>query len=311
MATLAAMLIGAFISVFILVFSKALTPKPSLQQRIEQLYGKSQITSIMEDQTESRKGIMEVVRQKLEGTGIQMKIEELFMMSVLSGFFSLVIFWSVTGDFLFSLVIGLVVVGVVPYYLVETRRKARLQKIDEQLAEALTLMSSGLRAGESVPQAFQTMEQQMDPPISEEWARINGELRLGEPLDKVLTNFRNRIPSQDVDMFVSAVLIARQSGGDLAEVLDNISATIQDRISLKREVIAKTSMARISSLVLSLAPGLMFVVLYVVNPDYINGVLEHPMGAPLLVVALVLNVLGARISSRMVKMDDLEVVRKK
>lgn len=311
MATLAAMLIGAFISVFILVFSKALTPKPSLQQRIEQLYGKSQITSIMEDQTESRKGIMEVVRQKLEGTGIQIKIEELFMMSVLSGFFSLVIFWSVTGDFLFSLVIGLVVVGVVPYYLVETRRKARLQKIDEQLAEALTLMSSGLRAGESVPQAFQTMEQQMDPPISEEWARINGELRLGEPLDKVLMNFRNRIPSQDVDMFVSAVLIARQSGGDLAEVLDNISATIQDRISLKREVMAKTSMARISSLVLSLAPGLMFVVLYVVNPDYINGVLEHPMGAPLLVVALVLNVLGARISSRMVKMDDLEVVRKK
>lgn len=307
MTTIFSILIGAALFGLIISFKDAFTPRMSLKERIERLQSAHITTAslLLEDESNKR-SLEQIINNHLEGSGIRIKLSELVGVSVGSGMTLFILIGAATGDYTVATLFMIATAIAIPYFLIIRRRNKRLQQIDDQLAQSLGIMSQAIQSGHSTQQAFQILEEEMDPPIKEEFARINRDLSLGEPLHVVLTNFKERIPSQDIDLFVSAVLISQQTGGRLNEVLDNIAATIRSRVALKREIAAKTATSRMSATILTLAPMVMFLLLYTMNPAYMKPLLTDPIGQLLLITAICLNVFGGLVNSKLVKVEGLD-----
>lgn len=172
------------------------------------------------------------------------------------------------------------------------RRKRRQAKLNAQLPDVFEMMSQALRAGHSIAGAIQMIYEQMPPPISREFAQVYHEQNLGVKVEDALQSMAKRVESLDVKLFVTAVMIQRQTGGDLAEVLDNISGVVRERIELAGLVRGLTAEGRLSGWVLFALPGLIFVATLYLNPEYAGILLEDPRGQLLLIVAGGMQLMG-------------------
>jgi tight adherence protein B len=185
-------------------------------------------------------------------------------------------------------------VGVVmlPLLYINFRRGRRMAKLETQLPDVFEMMSQALRAGQSLAGAIQVIYEQMPNPIAKEFAQVYHEQNLGIKIEEALEAMANRVDSLDVRFFVTAVNIQRTTGGDLAEVLDNISGVIRERIELKGLVRGLTAEGRLSGWVLFALPAVVFVGSLGMNPDYGNTLLEDPTGQIMLMVAVGLQMMG-------------------
>lgn len=181
---------------------------------------------------------------------------------------------------------------VLPLVCLSFRRKRRMAKLATQLPDVFEMMSQALRAGHSLAGAIQLVYEQMPPPIATEFAQVYHEQNLGVKVEEALKSMAHRVDSLDVRFFVTAVMIQRQTGGDLAEVLDNISGVIRERIELAGMVRGLTAEGRLSGWVLFCLPALVFVGSIQLNPDYATVLLEDPRGQVMLMVAAGLQLMG-------------------
>lgn len=193
-----------------------------------------------------------------------------------------------------------VVLLILPIIYVFVRRNMRINKFMHQLPDVFELMSQALRAGHSLASAILVVSQQMPDPVGTEFARVFHEQNLGIKIEDALKSLGRRIALMDVRFFVTAVLIQRQTGGDLAEVLDNISGVIRDRIKLFGTVKALTAEGRLSGWVLLALPIVVFILELVINPDYANVLLEEPIGQYMLIGAGVAQLLGLAMIQKIV-----------
>lgn len=159
---------------------------------------------------------------------------------------------------------------VLPRIFVKQQQKRRLIKFSDQLADMLSLMVNGLRAGYSTMQAMEAVSKELPPPISDEFRRVVQEIQLGVSTEKSLDNLLRRIPSDDLDLVVTAMNVQREVGGNLAEILETISHTIRDRVKLKGEIRVMTSQQSYTGKFLSVLPILVVLILYVMNKTYIE-----------------------------------------
>lgn len=205
------------------------------------------------------------------------------------------------GAFLFvltlstSVLVGMVagILGAwVPFLIVAHRRNRRQRLLADQLPEALDFLSRVLRAGHSFSTGLQMMGEELPQPLSGEFRRAYDMHSLGTSLEDALKDIARRIESTDFAFFVSAVLIQRQTGGDLSEVLGNISGMIRQRIRLQQHVKAKTAEGRFTGYILSAFPAVMFVLAYTLNPAYAGVLIETETGLMLLGIAFGLQLLG-------------------
>jgi tight adherence protein B len=173
------------------------------------------------------------------------------------------------------------------------RRRKRLRMFGAQLPDALELMSRALRAGHSLAAGFNLVAGEMADPISKEFGRVFEEQNLGIPLDEALESMTQRIPNLDLRFFATAVVLQRQTGGDLAEILDKISRLIRERFQLWGQVQALTGEGRLSGAVLLALPPFLFVVVWRLNPDYILPLFTDPLGKKMLIGGVVMQLLGA------------------
>jgi tight adherence protein B len=171
-------------------------------------------------------------------------------------------------------------------------RRRRMTKLTMQLPDVFEMMSQALRAGHSLAGSIQTIYEQMPPPIASEFAQVYHEQNLGVKIEDALQSMANRVDSMDVRFFVTAVMIQRQTGGDLAEVLDNISGVIRGRIELAGLVRGLTAEGRLSGWVLFALPALVFVATLYLNPTYGAVLLEDPRGQMMLMVAGGMQLMG-------------------
>ncbi|MFO0972676.1 MAG: type II secretion system F family protein [Phycisphaerae bacterium] len=179
-----------------------------------------------------------------------------------------------------------------PLLFVQFKRKWRVNKFVHQLPDVFDLMSQALRAGHSLPSAIHVVSQQMPAPVGAEFARVFHEQNLGIKIEEALLGMANRLDQMDTRLFVTAVLIQRTTGGDLAEVLDNISAVIRERIKLAGTVKALTAEGRLSGYVLFALPFAVFALEQVINPEYGRVLLDEQIGNYLLIGAGVAQILG-------------------
>jgi tight adherence protein B len=199
--------------------------------------------------------------------------------------------WLFFDNMLFGLG-GAVLGGYIPFFVLSVKKNRRQKMITMQLPEALDFLSRVMRAGHSFSTGLQMMADELPDPLSSEFRRCYDQHSLGQSLEDSLKDMATRVDSTDFAFFVTAVLIQRQAGGDLSEVLGNISGMIRARVRLMQSVKAKTAEGRLTGYIMVAFPGLMFCLAYYLNPDY-GGVLLHTnMGLELLGTAFGLAMLG-------------------
>jgi tight adherence protein B len=186
-----------------------------------------------------------------------------------------------------------VVGAVLPFVVVWFVRGRRLKKFGAQLPEALDLICQALRAGQSLPAGIQLVGQQMDEPIGPEFHRAFEQQNLGVSLENALKLMMDRIPNLDLQFFVTSVILQRQTGGDLAEILDKISKLIRERFQIWGQIQALTGEGRLSGIVLLALPPALFLMMLRLNYDYIMMLFEDPLGKKMLVFGIIMQILGA------------------
>jgi len=177
--------------------------------------------------------------------------------------------WYLDGKSILFGLIGGIIGLFIPKFYVRHLQSARLKKFDNQLADMLNLMVNGLKAGYSVTQAMEAVSKELPSPISEEFRRVVQEMQIGISMPLALDNLLRRIPSEDLDLVVTAINIQREVGGNLAEILDTISYTIRERVKIKGEVRVLTSQVVYSGRFLAMLPLIILAILWFVNRPYV------------------------------------------
>jgi len=248
----------------------------------------------------------ERIARELARADLKLKVAEYFILIAVFIFFGAVITWFLGNRYPASALIGAIAGGFIPRFYVKRQQRQRLQKFNDQLSDMLNLMVNGLRAGYSQLQALEAISKELPSPISDEFRRVVQETQIGISMETALDNLLRRIPSDDLDFVITAINVQREVGGNLAEILDNISFTIRERVRIKGEVRVLTAQVRTSGAVLSGIPFFLTLVLYFLNPEYL---LSATAGGPFCTAGLVCLVLGLVISGYfiMMRIADIEV----
>jgi tight adherence protein B len=190
--------------------------------------------------------------------------------------------------------------GVLPLMWVFWKRGRRRSAFAKQLPEAMELMSRALRAGHSLQAGFQLVGDEMHEPIGTEFTKTFEEQNLGVGLEESLEGMTNRIPNLDLKFFATAVVLQRQTGGDLAEILDKIGHLVRERFKIFGQIAALTGEGRLSGIVLLALPPVLFLVMMRLNGEYCMVLFTDPLGKKMLAFAVVMQLLGALVIRKIV-----------
>jgi tight adherence protein B len=193
-----------------------------------------------------------------------------------------------------------VVFGVLPFLFFYLKRKRRLAQFGKQLPEALELISRALRAGHSLASGFKLVADEMGAPISTEFERCYEAQNFGIPLEDAINEMTERVPNLDLRFFATAIILQRQTGGDLAEILDKIGYLVRERFKIWGQIQALTGEGRLSGIVLLALPPALFVVMWRLNPGYCMALFTDPMGHQMLAGAVIMQILGALVIRKIV-----------
>ena len=191
--------------------------------------------------------------------------------------------------------------GALPTFFVLSERRKRLAKIEEQLPEAIDLISRALKAGHAFSGALQMVSTEGVEPISDEFRVTFEEVNYGISMQEALMNLSTRVPSMDLRYFVIAVLIQRESGGNLTEILENISSLIRARLKLLGNIRVLSAEGRLSAWILSCLPFALAMMVHLTNPEFLSVLWTDPVGLMLIGGALLMMVIGIFVMSRIIK----------
>lgn len=181
----------------------------------------------------------------------------------------------------------------IPWLWLWNKRRQRLKKFAAQLPDALELVARALRAGHSLAAGMHVVAEEMPEPIAGEFGRVYEEQNLGIPIEEALKAMCERVPNLDLRFFVTSVAIQRQTGGDLAEILDKIGYVVRERYRILGQVQALTGEGRLSGVVLIGLPFALFAFMLHIKPDYVEKLWTHPLGIKMSIFAIVAQILGA------------------
>jgi tight adherence protein B len=207
-----------------------------------------------------------------------------------------------TGALGLSLLLG-VLIGSAPMVFVMFKRKMRFGKFEQQLPEALDLMVSAMRAGHSLNSSIDLVAHEVADPVGGEFRICFDEQNYGLELKTAMNNLVFRVPLQDLKMVVTAILIQKESGGNLAEVLDKVAYVIRERFRLKRQVRVHTAQGRMTGWILSFLPIILGFGLYLINPDNMSLLWRREIGVKLLWASGIMTIIGGLIIRKIVNMD--------
>lgn len=188
--------------------------------------------------------------------------------------------------------------GVIKFY-----RKRRIKKFEVQLVDALQGMANAFKAGLTFPQAIEHIAKEAQPPLSQEFSLFVKEIKLGVPLEEALINMAKRVGSDSLDLVVTSTNIARQLGGNMAEMFETISGTIRERFRLEGKIDALTSQGRMQGWIVAALPLALGVVLNYMRPDLMEPMMDHIFGYILVAIIMIMEVLGILVIRKIVNID--------
>jgi tight adherence protein B len=196
-----------------------------------------------------------------------------------------------------------VVAGVVPFLFVIRKRKARLKKFEEIFPDTLEFVSRSMRAGHAFSVSLEMIHREFPEPVSGEFRRTFEEHNLGLPIEVALQKLSKRVPSLDVQFFVSAVLLQKRTGGNLAEILDKLAYVIRERFKLRGRIRSVSAHGKMTATALSLIPIAVAVLMFYTNPDYVKFFFTDDVGNIMLGSAVALQLIGYLVMQQIVKIE--------
>jgi tight adherence protein B len=188
--------------------------------------------------------------------------------------------------------VGLVIGGFLPYSYASYRRTKRFQKFEELFPEAIDTLARAVRAGHAFTTALELIANELSEPVASEFRKLFEEQKFGLPVRDALMNLAERVPLVDVKFFVTAVMLQRETGGNLAEILDNLSYVIRERFKIMRQVRVYTAQGRLTMMLLMGLPPVIVVTMLLTSPAFIRPLFADPIGHFLVVAGIVLQTLG-------------------
>lgn len=264
------------------------------------------------DKAIGERGFTRGIKARIAKSDVKLRVSEYIALRLLfagaAGFLSYLIF----DNILVVGIVGAIVGSFIPTIYLNYSARRRLRAFEDQLSQTLNLWVNALRSGYSVLQSMEAIATELPPPVSVEFERVVQEVRLGLSVPQALSNMERRVPSEDLDLVITAVNIQREVGGNLAEVLDTISFTIRERVRIKGEIRTLTAQGRLSGWIISLLPIALAFILLAINAQYMSQlwIREDPMVGPIpcgwivIAVGLIMMAIGIYAIQRIV---DIEV----
>jgi tight adherence protein B len=206
----------------------------------------------------------------------------------------------VVKNYLLSIVLP-VLLGMIPAFYVRLKKKERMKKFQRQLPEALELVARALRAGHAFSSGLKLAADEFDEPLGPELEATLDEINFGVSVPDALKNLSNRIDCPDLGYFVVSVIIQRETGGNLAEIIESIAHLIRERFKLKGRIRVLAAEGKLSAIILIALPFLVVLALRLTNPQYINTLVTDPMGKAMAVVGAILMILGIFFMKKMIE----------
>lgn len=232
------------------------------------------------------------LQEYLAQAGFRMKVGKLILLSAVLGLGTYQLVVHFYPQFPIAAAVGLAMTGL-PFAVVGWRRQQRLRQFEERFPEALDLLGRAVRAGHAFTTGLEMIAKESTEPVAGEFHTTFEEQNFGLPLRDALLNMTERVPIIDVRFFVTAVLIQKETGGNLAEILDGLSRVIRDRFRIYREVRVRTAQGRLTAGILIALPIFMMIVLTMLNPTYMKVLFEDPKGPAVLTIAATMQVIGS------------------
>jgi len=242
------------------------------------------------------------LREFVAQAGIKTKPAKLLMGSGVIALASYLVVHQFTRNPLAAVAVG-AVGALIPFGVVALKRRRRLRKFEENFPEAIDLLGRAVRAGHAFNTGIEMIGKELPEPVAGEFRIVFEEQNFGLPLKDALLNLAERVPLLDVRFFVIALLIQKETGGNLAEILDNLSRVIRERFRILGEVRIRTAQGRITAGILISLPPAMGLMLGFINPDYIGLLFTDPLGPYLLVGAGVMQIIGSALLWKIVNIE--------
>jgi len=254
------------------------------------------------DRSLRRRAYGRLLAEDLSRADVQLRISEFMMLSVLAGVMGVLFGLLLLQTPVLALLVGFVAFFYPRLYL-KQRQAKRLRAFNGQLADALRLIVSSLRSGYSMLQSIEVVAAELPQPIAGEFARVVREVGLGLSQEQAFNNMLGRIASDDLDMMVTAVNVQREVGGNLAEILDTISTTIEERVRIQGEIRVMTAQQTLTGYLLTLLPVAVTLILFGINRPYMMQMFEDTCGLAMLGTGVVMVSIGFVIMKAIVKIQ--------
>jgi tight adherence protein B len=242
------------------------------------------------------------LQASIDQAGLTITVGTLVLACACVALLVLVVTAQLTGLFLLGLALG-ALAGMLPLQWVRWKRARRLLQFEEQFPEAIDLIARAMRAGHGFTTGLAMVAEEIPDPIGAEFRVLHDRQNFGQPLPDALREFAGRVPLLDARFFATAVLTQRESGGNLAEVLDNLAGVIRERFKVKRQVRVISAHGRMTGWILMALPPALALAFIVVAPDNMRMLVNDPLGIRMVVGAIVLQITGSLVIRRLVDIE--------
>ena len=198
---------------------------------------------------------------------------------------------------------ALVIGAFLPYAVVSYRRQKRFENLEELFPEAIDTLARAVRAGHAFTTALEMISNETSEPLAGEFRKLYEEQKFGMPVRDALMNLTERVPLVDIKFFVTAVMLQRETGGNLAEILDNLSYVIRERFKIQRQVRVHTAQGRLTMALLMGMPPTVVAILMMFSPDFVRPLFNDPIGHSLLVASIALQTIGYFVIRKIIKIQ--------
>jgi len=242
------------------------------------------------------------LQKTLAQAGMQMRAGNFLGVSALSSVACAIVSYLLTKRAevgWFALIVGF----AVPYAYAQFRRNKRFEKFEELFPEAIDTLARAVRAGHAFTTALEMITDEVAEPVSGEFRQLFEEQKFGMPVRDALINLTDRMPLVDVKFFVTAVMLQRETGGNLAEILDNLSYVIRERFKIQRQVRVYTAQGRLTMALLMGMPPIIVVMMMALNPSFIHPLFADPIGHALLVLGITLQTIGYFVIRKIIRIQ--------
>ena len=274
--------------------------------------GKAGEASVMQQDTGSKNKLAQKIVDKyqlgpkignfLEQAGMRWAPARLVHTCLLAFAGGFILGWMFTSSLIMAIVLG-AIAAVGPVFFIYRKRKARLHRFEEIFPDALEFVSRSMRAGHAFSVSLEMIHREFQEPVSGEFRRTFEEHNLGLPIEIALQKLAKRVPSLDVHFFVSAVLLQKRTGGNLAEILDKLAYVIRERFKLRGRIRAVSAHGKMTATALSAIPAAVAVLMFYTNPDYVKFFFKDDTGNIMLGSAVFLQLVGYAIMKKIVNIE--------